>query len=65
MALLSKATKAKEFDVRMIQRGLNKGLVTFDDVEKNQKKLADDTGEADSIDLEVLLEGLRGKSGLR
>ena len=65
MALLSEASKEKEFDVRMINRGLSKGLITQDEVEKHKKSLSDDAETADYIDLEVLLESVKGKSGLR
>lgn len=65
MALLQNALQDKEFDVRMIARGLSKGLIQQDEVEKHQKKLADDEANADYINLDSLLEGIGGKSGLR
>jgi hypothetical protein len=65
MALLSHAIKEKEFDVRMVQRGLNKGLVLFDDIDKHLKKLPDEGENADYVDLDVFMEGVGGKSGLR
>ncbi len=65
MALLSNGIKDKEFDIRVIQRGLNKGLLQQDDVDKHHKKLPDDAANADYIDLEVFMEGVGGKSGLR
>lgn len=49
----------------MVQRGLNKGLILQDEVEKHQKKLPDDSSNADYLNLEVILEGVGGKSGLR
>jgi len=49
----------------MVSRGLSKGYVQQDDIEKHQKKLPDDSANADYINLEVLLEGVGGKSGLR
>ena len=65
MALLSNGLKEKEYDVRMVQRGLNKGLVQQDEIDKHLKKLSDDAENADYIDLEVFFEGVGGKSGLR
>jgi hypothetical protein len=65
MALLEDGIKDKEFDVRMIQRGLNKGLLLQDEVDKNQKKIADDSDNADYINTETLMESIGGKSGLR
>lgn len=65
MALLSKAIEDKTFDVRMIQRGLNKGLMTRDEVEKNTKKIADDSSNADYIDVTTLFESVGKEAGLR
>lgn len=65
MALLSDGIKQKEFDVRMIQRKLSKGLILQEEVEKNQRKLPDDTENADYVALDSFFEGLAGKSGLR
>lgn len=65
MALLSDGIKEKEFDVRMVQRALNKGLLQQDEVEKHEKKLADDGENAEYINLETFFEGVGGKSGLR
>lgn len=65
MALLSDGMRDKEFDVRMVARKLSKGLILQDEVEKNEKKLVDDTENATSINLEEAFESVRGKSGLR
>lgn len=65
MALLSQALKDKEVDIRMIQRGLNKGFVSLDEVEKMTKRLQDETESAEFTNLETFMEGLGGKSGLR
>ena len=66
MALLSDGIKGKEFDVRMVQRGLNKGLVLLDDIEKHQKKLPDDSENAEFVSLDSFFEGLNtNKAGLR
>jgi hypothetical protein len=65
MALLSDGIKEKEFDVRMVQRALNKGLVQQDDIDKHLKKLPDDSANCYYMNLETLSEGVSGKSGLR
>ena len=65
MALLEDGIKNKEFDIRMVQRGLNIGRVLQDDIDKHDKKLPDDAANADYLNLEVLMEGVGGKSGLR
>lgn len=65
MALLSDGLKSKEFDIRMVQRGLNKGLILQDEVEKHQKKLPDDAENAEFVSLDTFMEGIGGKSGLR
>lgn len=49
----------------MIQRGLNKGLLRHDDVDKHNKKLPDDAENGEYVNLETMLEALGGKSGLR
>jgi hypothetical protein len=65
MALLSEGMRDKEFDVRIVARKLNKGQILADEVEKYEKKLADDTDNAEYVNLDATLEGVRGKSGLR
>lgn len=65
MALLSEAIKEKEFDVRMVQRGLNKGLLLQDDVQKHLKKLSDENANADYVNVDELRQSVDGQSGLR
>lgn len=65
MVLLSDAMNEKEFDVRMVARGLNKGLILREDVSKYEKKLVDEAAHGEYINLETNLEAIRGKSGLR
>ncbi|MEW6058190.1 MAG: hypothetical protein AB1540_16420 [Bdellovibrionota bacterium] len=65
MALLSEAIHEKEFDTRMVQRGLSKGQLLQDDLDKHLKRLTDDGENADYLNLETILEGIGGKSGLR
>lgn len=49
----------------MVSRGLSKGYVQQDDIDKHHKKLPDDAANAEYVNLDVLLEGVGGKSGLR
>ncbi len=56
MALLSEASKEKEFDVRMINRNVVKGTLSRQDVEKNEKKLPDDSANADYVNIDSFLE---------
>jgi hypothetical protein len=65
MALLSEAMREKELDVRMVGRGLGKGQIFAADMLKHEDKLEDDGANAEHINLDVVLESIRGKSGLR
>lgn len=65
MSLLSRCTEEKEFDVRIVPRKLNKGLMLHEEVEKHSKKLVDDGENADYTNIETLLESVKGHSGLR
>jgi hypothetical protein len=65
MALLSEATKEKEFDLRTVDRALAKGLMNRDQLTKHIKSLPDDSEFVDSINTEELMEGIEGKSPLR
>ena len=65
MSLLSRCTEEKEFDVRIVPRKLSKGLMLQEEVEKHNKKLVDDSENADYLNIETLLESVQGHSGLR
>ena len=66
MALLSEAVREKEFDTRMLQRGMAKGLVTQEEIDKNQKKLADDAANVATTNLDEIFASVTSrKSGLR
>lgn len=54
--LLSEAIKEKEFDIRMINRNVVRGSLARQDVEKNEKKLPDDSANADFVSLESFME---------
>lgn len=65
MSLLSNTIKSKKFDVRMIERSLNKAVLTHKEVEEQLKQLPDDGDNAAYMNLEELAQGTIGKSGLR
>ena len=65
MALLSEAYKEKKFDTRIKERGLSKGQVTKEEINKHHQQLTDDAENADFTNLETLLESVTKKSGLR
>lgn len=65
MALLEDGIRQKGFDVRMVQRGLNKGVLLKEEVNRHLKDLPDDSENAEFVNLEVLGEGIAGNSGLR
>ena len=55
MTLLHEAVEAKKMDVRMVERNLSRGIIQSDDVEKNLKKLPDDSDNAATISTEALM----------
>ncbi len=65
MSLISQASKEKEFDVRSIERNLAKGLMTHDQVTKNQKTLTDDSDNSEYFNTDEIYETIIGKSPLR
>lgn len=65
MSLLSRCTEEKEFDVRIVPRKLNKGLLLQDEVDKHSKKLVDESDQAEYTNIQTLLENIEGQSGLR
>ncbi len=54
--LLSEAIKEKEFDIRMINRNVVRGTLARQDVEKNEKKLADDSANSDFVNIDSFLD---------
>lgn len=54
MTLLHEAVEAKKMDVRLVERNVNRNVLNQDDVEKNLKKLADDSANAEYISVETL-----------
>jgi len=63
VTLLHEAVEAKKMDVRMVERNINRGSLSADEVEKNLKKLPDDSDNATIISTEALMGELNeGKS---
>jgi hypothetical protein len=55
MTLLSDATEAKKYDVRVIERNVQRGITKAEDYEKIQKDLADDSDNAEYVSLDALI----------
>lgn len=64
MTLLHEAVEAKNFDTRMIERGLTRGIVSQDQVEKTAKALTDDSANALAVSLDDLAawDGMSAKA---
>ena len=56
MTLLYDAVEAKKFDVRVIDRNVERGLVRSEDREKALKSLEDDAANADYVSIQSLAE---------
>jgi hypothetical protein len=55
MTLLSDATEAKKYDVRVIERNVQRGITKAEDHDKFQKELADDADNAEFVSLDALI----------
>jgi hypothetical protein len=55
MTLLHEAVDAKKMDVRLVERNINRGVMSAEEVEKNLKKLPDDSENAEYIAIESLM----------
>lgn len=55
MTLLSDATEDKKYDVRVIERNVQRGITKAEDHEKFQKELADDADNAEFVSLDALI----------
>ena len=65
MSLLSNYLDEKEFDVRVIQRNMARGLVLQADLDKHVKKLPDDTNQGEWVNVAEIFHELENKSKLR
>jgi hypothetical protein len=55
MTLLSDATEAKIYDVRVIERNVQRGITKAEDHDKFQKELPDDAENAEFVSLDALI----------
>ena len=65
MSVLSKALNEKSFDVRMIERGLPKGQILKQDVDKYLSKLSDDSQNALYVNTDSYLDEIKKQPSLR
>lgn len=65
MSILSKALNEKSFDVRMIERGLPKGQILKQDVEKHLSKLSDEAQNAEYVNTDAFLTEIKKQPSLR
>lgn len=63
MTLLHEAFDDKNYDVRLVERNVTRGVVSSDDVEKAVKKLADDSANAEWVSIEELAKAEVGSNG--
>lgn len=54
MALLNEAVDLKKMDVRIVERNLDRGILSHDEFSKTLKQLPDDAENADWVSLEEL-----------
>ena len=54
MTLLHDAVEAKKFDVRVVERQLDRGVVQQKDREKFLKELPDDAANAEYVSIEAI-----------
>jgi hypothetical protein len=62
MTLLHEAVDSKRFDVRVIERNVERGLLSPKEVEKSIKDLADDSENAEYVSIESLANDETGSS---
>jgi hypothetical protein len=55
MALLHEAVDKKKMDVRLVERNMARGVVTAAEVEQAVKALPDDSGNAEYVSIESLM----------
>jgi len=56
MALLHESVDFKKLDVRLIERNVNRGVITQEELRKAQESLPDDSENAEWIDIHALAE---------
>ena len=56
MSLLHEAVEQKKFDVRMVERNVNRGIVQDSEVQQHTSSLPDDAELAEYISLDSLVD---------
>lgn len=56
MALLNEAVDFKKLDIRMVERNVNRGVLTQDEVDTAISQLPDDAENAEVVDLDALID---------
>lgn len=56
MTLLNTATESKKFDTRVVERNLQRGRITPEEIAKSIAALPDDAENADYIEIESLVD---------
>ena len=54
MGILKEAVESKKFDIRVMERNIERGLISPTEAEKFVKDLPDDSGNADWLNVEEL-----------
>jgi hypothetical protein len=57
MPLLHESSDAKKFDTRMVERNVTRNIVSASEADKTMAQLADDSANAEWINLEVIAAG--------
>lgn len=55
MTLLSDATEAKKFDIRVVDRNVARGAMKTEEYEKFSKELPDDSDNAEYVSIDALI----------
>jgi hypothetical protein len=62
MSLLKDAITDKIFDVRMVEKNINRGFTSDSDHQKLMKNLPDDTDAAEFVDIEAIAKNTKKDS---
>jgi hypothetical protein len=63
MTLLHEAVNAKKFDVRVVERNVQRGFIRAEDADKAAKDLPDDGDNAEWVNIETLAQDESGTNG--
>jgi len=60
MTLLNESVDSKKFDVRIVERNVDRGVIRPEDVKKAVEALQDDSANAEWVSIEALAESEDG-----